>query len=630
MPGIFGIIDTSAPAGRQDRDLRDLVEAMAAAMKYEPSYSTDIVSIPEAGACVGRVGFAWRRDGGSSVVAPSLAVLSAGEARVPSDDMPNTAVPGNARCVGAGASELCRALLPGDTSVLALVGGAFAGIVIDSRERRSLLFNDRSGVERIFTHEDGSRLFFSSEAKAILAVAPRTRAIDDESLAELLACGGTLGDRSLFRHIDVLAPGSVLTIQGTGRPRRARYCDPSTLEALASVEPDAFDRELSASLSRAVTGAIVRGPKAGVSLTGGLDSRMVMASAECEPWTLPCYTFGSMYHETLDVAVGRQVAATMRQPHTVLTLDRQFLADIRESFDRAVYVSDGYIGLSGASELYLNRRARVLAPVRITGNWGGELMRGVRAFKHDWPRAGLLTPEMQRLIAESAERFAAASRAFANPLWYALFHQMPVQGYGRYAVERSQVLMRAPFLDDQVVRWLYRAPASVRSSHASAAAVIARRPELLAIPTDIGLLGTDHALARQVRQLRRRLLVKSEYLISHGAPDWVASLTASPAGGRIERLFIGRNKFQHFRRWMRAELSGFIRDALHDAGPELGEFFDVRRVARAVEDQIAGRANYTDEIDKILTVAAAARLLLKAPTAARSELPPETLAGSRA
>ena len=89
-----------------------------------------------------------------------------------------------------------------------------------------------------------------------------------------------------------------------------------------------------------------------------------------DPGEVPCYTFGSMYRETLDVSVGREVAARCHQPHQVLELDAGFVDGIRTVLPEAVFISDGYLGMSGAAELYLNRKARSIASARITGNWG--------------------------------------------------------------------------------------------------------------------------------------------------------------------------------------------------------------------------------------------------------------------
>src|SRR5262249_22574473 len=162
----------------------------------------------------------------------------------------------------------------------------------------------------------------------------------------------------------------------------------------------------------------------------------------------------------------------------------RFLTEAREYLDQAVYISDGCLGLSGAAELYLNRQARIVASTRITGNWGGELMRGVRAFKYRMPLGDALRPSLRDLVADVATAFDAT--ADWNPLSYTLFRQLPHQGYGRYAVERSQVMMRSPFLARDVVKTLYQRPAIARSSVDTVLAVLERRPGLIGIPTDTG------------------------------------------------------------------------------------------------------------------------------------------------
>jgi asparagine synthase (glutamine-hydrolysing) len=168
--------------------------------------------------------------------------------------------------------------------------------------------------------------------------------------------------------------------------------------------------------------------------------------------------------------------------------------------------------------------------------------------------------------------------------------------------------MRAPFLADDVVRWLYRAPASVRESTDCAAAVIGRRPELLAIPTDRGELGTKRL---SVGGVSRRALIKAEYFTSHGAPDWLARLSASVPAPLLETRFLGVDKFHHFRFWMRRDLSGYVRDVLIGDHGDLGEWFNMSRVSDMVDEHIDGRANYTTEIDKLLTIALAKKMFFE-------------------
>jgi asparagine synthase (glutamine-hydrolysing) len=622
VPRICGIID-AAQAGvpGAERELSGLVARMAAAMRDGMADEVLLVTSAALGAGIARV--SQTGSGRHALRSRETAVLTTGAPSCDGAASATTILP----TVGAGAAAdaLFGLLAAGHPERLAEVDGPFAAVVLDPAAGTVMLATDRYGVERIFLHAEGPRVYFASEAKAILAVAPRTRFFDPDGLAQWLGCGGTLGESSLFRDVTVLAAGSLLAWNGSAAPRTIRYFSPERLEQLEPAGSDAFVAGISSALERAVERAVMRAPAAGVSLTGGLDSRMIVASLPAGV-RVPCYTFGSMYRDSTDVSVARAVAATMGLPFEVIALDQRFVSDAPLWLDRAVQASDGFIGLSGAAELFVNGSARAIAPARITGNWGGELMRGVRAFKFHEPAGAFVLPDMQLHLAEAARTFEAASRRHANPLSYSLFAQMPFQGYGRYAVERSQVEMRAPFLANEVVEWLYRAPASVRGSLACATAIIGRRPELLAIPTDIGLLGTGSRPLRALRRAHRKSVVKAEYLVSHGAPDWLASLTASGPGARLERLVLGRNKFQHFRRWMRVELAGFVRETLvHDRRSTLHAWFDPRRIAGMVEEHISGRANYTDELDKLLTIASVERQLLAAapgsPDAIRSDTP---------
>ena len=55
-----------------------------------------------------------------------------------------------------------------------------------------------------------------------------------------------------------------------------------------------------------------------LSLTGGFDTRLIMACLNRAGTTLPCYTFGGMYRDCFDVKIGRKVAAMSGCSHRVL------------------------------------------------------------------------------------------------------------------------------------------------------------------------------------------------------------------------------------------------------------------------------------------------------------------------
>jgi asparagine synthase (glutamine-hydrolysing) len=501
-----------------------------------------------------------------------------------------------------------------DREFPARVNGLFSGLLVDETSGQAVLFNDRFGYERVFKYEDDEAFLFSSEAKAILAVAPKTRSFDPVGLSQFLACGCTLGEVSLFHGIRVLPPGTVLKFARRKPPQSRKYFERSMWEGMKPIPDREFVEELGRRLETAVTRHATQDPSVAVSLTGGLDSRMIMACLKVPDGAVPCYTFGSMYRETYDVRVAARVARQCGQPHQALILGQEFVAGVREFIEKAVLISDGYLGLSGAAELYLNRLARGVAPTRITGNYGGELLRGFRAFKSSIPRGDFLRPEGAESVENAMREFFQIGRI--RPISFTLFYQAPA-GYGRYAIERSQVTVRSPFLDNHVTEWLYRNPGRFAGGQEASVRLIgSRRPDLLLIPTDRGLLGTGWWLRRRARRVHSEALFKAEYWTGHGAPHWVAALTRYSAAQNLERLFVGRHKFLHPRPWVRSGLGEYARRVLIDENlAPLAAHVDLGRVKAMLQRQLSGDRNYWEELDKLITIALTCRLLLRPPMA---------------
>ena len=605
MPGIFGVIEFSvSPSERLVRELESTAAEMAAAMHYERHYSSVTRSCPSFAAVVGRTSLLSSSPGKTNATTPATVQtlsLTTGEETCGGAPESNPSV----ETIGPGAAALHHLYQQHGPAGVRLLAGIHAGVVVNARAGECVLFTDKYGKERIFLHQGGNRLFFASEAKAILAVAPETRAFDLTGLAEFLSCGCTLGTNSLYRQIEVLGGGTAVVITPSGVCRQ-RYFTEQDQEQLVPVSPNEFLEGFSDALCASVNGYVQRGPKVAISLTGGLDSRIIMAVLDAPPNSIPTYTFSSMYRRSGDVRVAQQVAKACSQPHHTIELGDDFLRTLPQHFERAVHVADGYLGFSAAAELYVNRQARAFATARMTGNWGGEVMRGVRAFKCVLPKGDFLPPELITEIGQCDERLRSVS---AHPVSAALFQQAPMQGYGRNAIERSQLVMRHPFLEDSVVDWLYRAPANARAAHSTAEHIISRRPSLLDIRTERGLMGKGDS--KVVRALRE-VLIKAEYLTSHGAPHWMARLSKSFPPAVVERRFLGIDKFQHFRFWTRHALAPFVRETLvRRRNGSLDDCFDMRRVGAMVEDHISGRANYLDAIDKLLTLAAAEKMLLR-------------------
>jgi asparagine synthase (glutamine-hydrolysing) len=510
-----------------------------------------------------------------------------------------------------GASYLAH-LYEEDPSFPAGLNGRFHGLVADRARGTAMLFNDRFGMHRVYYHQSADAFYVAAEAKAILAVRPELRRLDSRGLGEFVSCGAVLENRTLFDGIQVLPPGSAWTFRNGSLAGKHAYFQTNEWEEQEQLDPEAYYQELRAVFTRNLPRYFAGREQIGMSLTGGLDTRMILACREADPGSLPCYTFGSMFRENQDVRVARRVAEMCHQSHQVLTAGREFLSQFRHYAERAVYLTDGCVDASRAPDLYLNEMARTIAPVRMTGNYGGEILRGVRAFKPVEPVAGLFCPEFLSDIHLATK--TCAEVLHGPPVALAAFQLAPWFLYGVLALEQTQLAMRSPYLDNDFVRTVFRSPApALASSDVSLRLVADGNRELLGIRTDRGLAGTPGNISGAALRGLLEFSFKAEYAFDMGMPQWLARLDHSFSALHFERAFLGRHKPFHFRIWYRDALADYVREVLLDARSLSRSYIDRKGLEMVVERHLKGDRNYTTELHKLLGLEIIHRLLLDGP-----------------
>lgn len=501
---------------------------------------------------------------------------------------------------GADSTCLADELLE-DTSFPRRLNGRFHGLMIDRRRGTAFLFNDRYGLHRLYYHESKEALYVAAEAKAILAVRPEAHKLSPGQLGEFIACGCALENRSLFDGIGILPGGSRWVFRNGGLTRKERYFDPREWESQSPLDPEKYYLELRDAFSQRLPHYFKGRAQIGMSLTGGLDTRMIMAWQKSAPGSLPCYSFGGERRECQDVRVARIVAEACNQPYQVVSVGQDFLSQFSRYAERAIYLTDGCVDVSRAPDLYLNEKAREIAPVRMTGLFGGELLRQVRAFKAEQPAAGLFVPEVLQHVREAERTYAAALQS--HPVSFAVFKQAPWHNYGSLALEETQVAMRTPFLDNDLVRTVFRAPASALSGNALSLRLIADgNTDLWKIPTDRGVGGGRGRLAEASVHAFQEFLFKAEYGYDMGMPQLVARADHLLSPLRLERLFLGRHKIFHFRLWYRDQLARYVREMLLDPRSLSRPYLDRKGVINAVEGHLKGDRNHTTSLHKLLTL----------------------------
>lgn len=499
-----------------------------------------------------------------------------------------------------------------DSSFPASLDGRFHGLLANRESGEALLFNDRYGMHRVYCHESAEGFYFAAEAKAILAAVPSLNTVDPQSLGDFISCGAVLENRTLFKDISVLPPASAWVFHNGALQEKASYFAPTEWQEQGPLDPASFYRELRDVVARNIPRYFRGSGPVAMSLTGGLDTRMIMAWQKMEPATMPCYTFGGMHRDCQDVMVARKVARACSQTHEVIPVSQNFLAKFSQYAERAVYLTDGCVDVSRATDLYLNERARQVAPGRITGNYGGEILRQVRTFKAEEPQGDVFCPEVLSYARNTGQTLAANTQE--HPVAFAAFRQAPWAQYGILSLEQAQLTVRSPFLDNELVRTAFRAPPSCLTSNDVSLRLISDgNPQLGRIPTDLGLGGGRRPIAEAASHAWQEFFLKAEHAYDKGMPDWAVRIDRSLSGLALDRLFLGRHKFAHFRIWYRDDLSGYLQETLLSQGSLSRPYLDKKAVRRALTDHLRGKRNATTLFHKLLTLEIVHRLFLDSP-----------------
>lgn len=604
MPGIVGLI-TRLPRQQAEAELRRMVEAI----RHESFYVTGTWIDEAMGLYVG-----WSARKGSLADGMPLhsetgdvTLIFSGEEYSPPDTA--NALRARGHAVGAGASYLVH-LCEEDPQFPVGLNGMFHGLAIDRRRETATLFNDRCGMHRLCLHQSADAFYFAAEAKAILAVRSELRRMDPQSFGELVALSCVLDNRTIFKGIGVLPAGSAWVFRNAALERKAAYFDPREWEQQSPLDYEGFYHELRGVLLENMPRYFGGREKVGMAITGGLDTRVILATYPTTPGALPCYTFGGMYRDCEDVRLARRITAVCGQSHHVIEVGEDFLSQFPRYAERTVYLTEGGVDIYRASDLYVSEKVRSIAPAKVVGTYGSEVLRRAVMFKPMLPNVDLFEPELVASVDKARQTYARLRNE--HPVTFAAFRQSPWYHHGILALEQTQLSVRSPFLDRDFLRVVYREPEPQAAHDVRLRLIADGNPQLARIRSDRGVGGGGSRLSRAITHGLLEFTFKAEYGYDYGMPQWFAPIDRVLSPMRPERLFLGRHKLLHFRVWYRDKLADYVRQVLLDARTQSRPYLKRGALETIVKGHTSGEKNYTTAIHKLLTVELLHRSLLDA------------------
>ena len=255
------------------------------------------------------------------------------------------AVAGTLTCDGEMGAWALEALLAMDAPDWDRLGGQFVALV--HRAGRTRLFTDYFGAFQLF--HDADMQLFSTSLLAATEALPRV-SFDPQGVYEFAFNVVPIGDDTVFAELKTLGPDRIATLAEDGTSFE------TVRKPLPDVENLSLEERIAAHRDRlmAVVSAHVRrfGDKVHCPLSGGLDSRLVLASLRAAGCTPNIYVYGD--EGSADVRIAREIAAA--QGFQLDWLDKEAWREVEpDEFPEQVARNfEAYDALPNYGELFEN------------------------------------------------------------------------------------------------------------------------------------------------------------------------------------------------------------------------------------------------------------------------------------
>ena len=417
--------------------------------------------------------------------------------------------------------------------------GGFFVAILDTMEQRVSFASDRFGLRpHYFSVADG-RLTVAPEVKFCLSQAWVDSTLDPLSLAEYFNFQCILGDRTFFRGVSLFPSASVASLDGRSREWVVeKYWQPGELrgDPFRGTFSDAVE-EAAALFRQSTAAATSDGKRYCVYLSGGLDSRQILAALPESVDSVHTVTFGPKgCRDQVYAAKLARLGGTVHHPRYFS--DGKWLQTIAE---KHTALTECFHCLFHAHNFWQADRLRSVCDVNLSGHFGDLLFGGKFIHTHNmdfheipelfreyvatW---GIAFPDLfefkgawrdqEFAYDDLYESFTSALEPYAGLPSHMRGDFMALEYRGRKMIQyylvhnRPYFEDRVPFLNLPLLRFLYSLPVEYRMRRRLQIGVLDRlNPRMAAVPSD----KTNTLPTRRVApRLIRRAILEADQLLS--------------------------------------------------------------------------------------------------------------------
>ena len=177
---------------------------------------------------------------------------------------------------------------------MTLVDGLFSAVIYDRPRKKIFLCADRYGFQHLYWVKSKNYFSWATEYKAFIELPGFIPAIDRDSLQSFIDYGYIRGNRTWFSDVSLLPPSTIISCDVNGGTiTSSRYWSWGDLKTiLSNIDFKEISEEWGCRFKRAVDVRSRPYEKTGIALSGGLDSRAILAAMPEKGQAINTYTYG--------------------------------------------------------------------------------------------------------------------------------------------------------------------------------------------------------------------------------------------------------------------------------------------------------------------------------------------------
>jgi asparagine synthase (glutamine-hydrolysing) len=604
MPGLVGFIGDTSP-----EESRTLIESMAAALHPEPRFRRDLYATQGIG--LGRVSLGlvnsapqpiWNED-------QSICIVMEGEI-FGYQDLKKLLIERGHIFHYDNDPEFVLHLYEefGEDTAIKL-NGIFIAALYYKRENKLVIINNRLGLYPLYHSRTNGKFRFASGVRSLLADPYQPKKVDPITIIQFLTFDHALGSRTLLEDVYLLPPASILIYKDNDINIRS-YWLLGFPEYYNSRSEQYYIDGFLHYLRQAVKRQIEVNQPAGILLSGGLDSRMILALIYENYSDQDFYSFTFGITGCDDARYAQEVASVLKTQHHFFKINSDYLVDVAEE---GIRLTDGLENCIHMHSLASLTQETELAKFLFKGFLGdaltGHLVRRILLSNYDENSLNQLffnhyyitfnQPQLHEILSEKLQKcfYGEFNNDYRETLinsritnaadyfsLFDLFHRqrrMTLQGV---ELVRSQSVVRMPYGDNELIDFMLEVPPGLRyEREIMNKAIIQSFPELAKIP----YTGTGLPLAECARDLIIRLDRQVRWKLRSLGFNWITVQKKRP--------------YTDYNLWMRTSLRHWLEDILLKKTTLERGYFKPQAIRNLVSEHMNG-TNHAPRLGALISL----------------------------